>query len=90
MSVRTGDMYGGGTDAKVFLTIYGDLGDTGMQTQQVRASATSLKDKVCYYLVTLYIKLQRYHVVYRVVSWNTKTKDSTVLLKPCNFTRLTN
>uniref|UniRef100_A0A8C7SHR4 Lipoxygenase homology domains 1b n=1 Tax=Oncorhynchus mykiss TaxID=8022 RepID=A0A8C7SHR4_ONCMY len=29
VSVRTGDMYGGGTDAKVFLTIYGDLGDTG-------------------------------------------------------------
>lgn len=29
MSVRTGDMYGAGTDANVFLTIYGDLGDTG-------------------------------------------------------------
>uniref|UniRef100_A0A3P8XB79 PLAT domain-containing protein n=1 Tax=Esox lucius TaxID=8010 RepID=A0A3P8XB79_ESOLU len=29
VSVRTGDMYGGGTDANVFLTIYGDLGDTG-------------------------------------------------------------
>uniref|UniRef100_A0A3B4DKH5 PLAT domain-containing protein n=1 Tax=Pygocentrus nattereri TaxID=42514 RepID=A0A3B4DKH5_PYGNA len=25
----TGDMYGAGTDANVFLTIYGDLGDTG-------------------------------------------------------------
>lgn len=25
-------MYGGGTDAKVFLTIYGDLGDTGERT----------------------------------------------------------
>ncbi len=25
----TGDVYGGGTDANVFLTIYGDLGDTG-------------------------------------------------------------
>uniref|UniRef100_A0A673ZXF5 Lipoxygenase homology PLAT domains 1 n=1 Tax=Salmo trutta TaxID=8032 RepID=A0A673ZXF5_SALTR len=32
VSVRTGDMYGGGTDAKVFLTIYGDLGDTGERT----------------------------------------------------------
>ncbi|XP_076859680.1 lipoxygenase homology domain-containing protein 1 [Brachyhypopomus gauderio] len=29
VSVRTGDMYGAGTDAKVFLTIYGDMGDTG-------------------------------------------------------------
>lgn len=29
MSVRTGDMYGAGTDANVFLTIYGELGDTG-------------------------------------------------------------
>uniref|UniRef100_A0A8D0DE08 Lipoxygenase homology PLAT domains 1 n=1 Tax=Sander lucioperca TaxID=283035 RepID=A0A8D0DE08_SANLU len=29
ISVRTGDMYGAGTDANVFLTIYGDLGDTG-------------------------------------------------------------
>uniref|UniRef100_A0A667Z0U2 Lipoxygenase homology PLAT domains 1 n=1 Tax=Myripristis murdjan TaxID=586833 RepID=A0A667Z0U2_9TELE len=29
VSVRTGDMYGGGTDANVFLTIFGDLGDTG-------------------------------------------------------------
>lgn len=29
VSVRTGDMYKGGTDANVFLTIYGDLGDTG-------------------------------------------------------------
>lgn len=29
VSVRTGEMYGAGTDANVFLTIYGDLGDTG-------------------------------------------------------------
>uniref|UniRef100_A0A3B4YR02 Lipoxygenase homology PLAT domains 1 n=1 Tax=Seriola lalandi dorsalis TaxID=1841481 RepID=A0A3B4YR02_SERLL len=29
VSVRTGDMYRAGTDADVFLTIYGDLGDTG-------------------------------------------------------------
>ncbi|XP_031425771.2 lipoxygenase homology domain-containing protein 1 [Clupea harengus] len=29
VSVRTGDMYGAGTDANVFLTLYGDLGDTG-------------------------------------------------------------
>ncbi|KAM9810394.1 lipoxygenase homology domain-containing protein 1-like [Neosynchiropus ocellatus] len=29
VSVRTGEMYGAGTDASVFLTIYGDLGDTG-------------------------------------------------------------
>ncbi|XP_047236335.1 lipoxygenase homology domain-containing protein 1 isoform X3 [Girardinichthys multiradiatus] len=29
VSVRTGDRYGAGTDANVFLTIYGDLGDTG-------------------------------------------------------------
>lgn len=29
VSVRTGDMYGAGTDANVFLAIYGDLGDTG-------------------------------------------------------------
>ncbi|CAN9504554.1 unnamed protein product [Ophioblennius macclurei] len=29
VSVTTGDMYGAGTDANVFLTIYGDLGDTG-------------------------------------------------------------
>lgn len=25
----TGDLYGAGTDANVFLTVYGDLGDTG-------------------------------------------------------------
>ncbi|KAG9270638.1 lipoxygenase homology domain-containing protein 1-like [Astyanax mexicanus] len=29
VSVRTGDMHGAGTDANVFLTMYGDLGDTG-------------------------------------------------------------
>uniref|UniRef100_A0A3Q3FTN1 Lipoxygenase homology PLAT domains 1b n=1 Tax=Labrus bergylta TaxID=56723 RepID=A0A3Q3FTN1_9LABR len=29
VTVRTGDMYRAGTDANVFLTIYGDLGDTG-------------------------------------------------------------
>ncbi|XP_010779871.1 lipoxygenase homology domain-containing protein 1-like [Notothenia coriiceps] len=29
VSVRTGDMYGAGTDGNVYLTIYGDLGDTG-------------------------------------------------------------
>nr|XP_057926865.1 lipoxygenase homology domain-containing protein 1 isoform X2 [Doryrhamphus excisus] len=29
VSVRTGDMYKAGTDANIFLTIYGDLGDTG-------------------------------------------------------------
>lgn len=27
--MTTGDVYGGGTDANVFLTIYGDQGDTG-------------------------------------------------------------
>ncbi|KAE8636810.1 hypothetical protein XENTR_v10003144 [Xenopus tropicalis] len=29
ISVFTGDIYGSGTDANVFITIYGDLGDTG-------------------------------------------------------------
>lgn len=29
VSVKTGEMYGAGTDANVFLTIYGELGDTG-------------------------------------------------------------
>uniref|UniRef100_A0A8D0GZA6 Lipoxygenase homology PLAT domains 1 n=1 Tax=Sphenodon punctatus TaxID=8508 RepID=A0A8D0GZA6_SPHPU len=29
ISVYTGDVYGAGTDANVFLTIYGDMGDTG-------------------------------------------------------------
>uniref|UniRef100_A0A8C9S0Y2 Lipoxygenase homology PLAT domains 1 n=1 Tax=Scleropages formosus TaxID=113540 RepID=A0A8C9S0Y2_SCLFO len=29
VSVMTGDVYGSGTDANVFLTIFGDLGDTG-------------------------------------------------------------
>ncbi|KAL0979113.1 hypothetical protein UPYG_G00180880 [Umbra pygmaea] len=29
VSIRTGNMFGGATDANVFLTIYGDLGDTG-------------------------------------------------------------
>ncbi|XP_030623777.1 lipoxygenase homology domain-containing protein 1 [Chanos chanos] len=29
VSVMTGDVYGAGTDANVFLTVYGDLGDTG-------------------------------------------------------------
>ncbi|KGL83888.1 Lipoxygenase homology domain-containing protein 1, partial [Tinamus guttatus] len=29
ISVLTGDIYGAGTDANVFLNIYGDLGDTG-------------------------------------------------------------
>ncbi|XP_078530890.1 lipoxygenase homology domain-containing protein 1 isoform X2 [Lissotriton helveticus] len=29
VSVFTGDIYGAGTDANVFITIYGDLGDTG-------------------------------------------------------------
>ncbi|KAK2819320.1 hypothetical protein Q5P01_024881 [Channa striata] len=29
VTVTTGDMYGAGTDANVFLTIYGNLGDTG-------------------------------------------------------------
>nr|XP_046207211.1 lipoxygenase homology domain-containing protein 1-like [Oncorhynchus gorbuscha] len=42
--VRTGDTCKGVADRNVFLTIYRDLGDTGMQTQQVRATAKSLKD----------------------------------------------
>ncbi|XP_062409544.1 lipoxygenase homology domain-containing protein 1-like [Sardina pilchardus] len=37
--VRTGDMYGAGTDASVFITIYGDLGDTG--ERQLSTSATN-------------------------------------------------
>nr|XP_055024965.1 lipoxygenase homology domain-containing protein 1 isoform X1 [Misgurnus anguillicaudatus] len=39
VSVRTGDMYGAGTDANVFLTIYGDLGDTG--ERKLRKSESS-------------------------------------------------
>ncbi|XP_016364977.1 lipoxygenase homology domain-containing protein 1-like [Sinocyclocheilus rhinocerous] len=29
MAVTTGDVYGAGTDANVFITLYGDMGDTG-------------------------------------------------------------
>lgn len=29
VSIRTGHMFGAGTDASVYLTLYGDLGDTG-------------------------------------------------------------
>ncbi|XP_048065057.1 lipoxygenase homology domain-containing protein 1 isoform X2 [Megalobrama amblycephala] len=39
VSVRTGDMNGAGTDANVFLTIYGDLGDTG--ERKLRKSESS-------------------------------------------------
>ncbi|KAK5900382.1 hypothetical protein CgunFtcFv8_025344 [Champsocephalus gunnari] len=39
VSVTTGDVYGGGTDANVFLTIYGDLGDTG--ERKLRKSETN-------------------------------------------------
>ncbi|XP_058493118.1 lipoxygenase homology domain-containing protein 1 [Solea solea] len=42
VSVRTGDMYGAGTDANVFLTIYGDLGDTG---ERKLAKSESNKNK---------------------------------------------
>lgn len=39
MSVITGDVYGAGTDANVFLTIYGDQGDTG--ERKLRKSETN-------------------------------------------------
>lgn len=39
MSVMTGDVYGAGTDANVFLTIYGDQGDTG--ERKLRKSETN-------------------------------------------------
>lgn len=39
VSVMTGDEYGGGTDANVFLTIYGDQGDTG--ERKLRKSETN-------------------------------------------------
>ena len=42
VSVRTGDMYRAGTDANVFLTIYGDLGDTG---ERKLAKSESNKNK---------------------------------------------
>lgn len=29
VTVTTGDVYGAGTDANVFITLYGDMGDTG-------------------------------------------------------------
>lgn len=35
----TGDVYGAGTDANVFLTIYGDQGDTG--ERKLRKSETN-------------------------------------------------
>lgn len=42
VTVRTGDMYRAGTDANVFLTIYGDLGDTG---ERKLAKSESNKNK---------------------------------------------
>ncbi|XP_063051831.1 lipoxygenase homology domain-containing protein 1 [Engraulis encrasicolus] len=39
VSVRTGDTSGAGTDANVFLTVYGDLGDTG--ERKLRKSETN-------------------------------------------------
>lgn len=39
VSVMTGDVYGAGTDASVFLTIYGDQGDTG--ERKLRKSETN-------------------------------------------------
>uniref|UniRef100_A0A8C6Y609 Lipoxygenase homology PLAT domains 1 n=1 Tax=Naja naja TaxID=35670 RepID=A0A8C6Y609_NAJNA len=39
VSVFTGDIYGAGTDANVYLTIYGDLGDTG--ERKLRKSETN-------------------------------------------------
>lgn len=39
VSVMTGDVYGAGTDANVFLTVYGDLGDTG--ERKLRKSETN-------------------------------------------------
>uniref|UniRef100_A0AAV2IX71 PLAT domain-containing protein n=1 Tax=Knipowitschia caucasica TaxID=637954 RepID=A0AAV2IX71_KNICA len=39
VSVITGDVYGAGTDANVFLTIYGDQGDTG--ERKLRKSETN-------------------------------------------------
>uniref|UniRef100_A0A3Q3VVE1 PLAT domain-containing protein n=1 Tax=Mola mola TaxID=94237 RepID=A0A3Q3VVE1_MOLML len=39
VSVMTGDVYGAGTDANVFLTIYGDQGDTG--ERKLRKSETN-------------------------------------------------
>lgn len=39
VSVTTGDVYGAGTDANVFLTIYGDQGDTG--ERKLRKSETN-------------------------------------------------
>uniref|UniRef100_A0A8D3BN03 Lipoxygenase homology domains 1b n=1 Tax=Scophthalmus maximus TaxID=52904 RepID=A0A8D3BN03_SCOMX len=42
VSVRTGDTSGAGTDANVFLTIYGDLGDTG---ERKLAKSESNKNK---------------------------------------------
>nr|XP_019954598.1 PREDICTED: lipoxygenase homology domain-containing protein 1-like [Paralichthys olivaceus] len=42
VSVRTGDTHGAGTDANVFLTIYGDLGDTG---ERKLAKSESNKNK---------------------------------------------
>uniref|UniRef100_A0A670JIB8 Lipoxygenase homology PLAT domains 1 n=1 Tax=Podarcis muralis TaxID=64176 RepID=A0A670JIB8_PODMU len=40
ISVFTGDIFGAGTDASVFLTIYGDLGDTG--ERQLSSSETNM------------------------------------------------
>ena len=31
VDVYTGDIWGGGTDANVYITIYGDRGDTGVR-----------------------------------------------------------
>lgn len=39
VSVMTGDVYGAGTDANVYLTIYGDQGDTG--ERKLRKSETN-------------------------------------------------
>lgn len=54
----TGDMWGGGTDANVYLTIYGDRGDTGVRQLYADTKGVYFKQGQ-----VIYVQTQAYNIL---------------------------
>ena len=60
VDVYTGDIWGGGTDANVYITIYGDRGDTGVRQLYAETKGVYFKQGQVNKLYIMYLPYQQF------------------------------
>lgn len=73
VSVMTGDVYGAGTDANVFLTIYGNLGDTGERKLSKSETNSNKFERGSVRKHTFFGNLYFYYILLYYLKCQTKT-----------------